>query len=218
MFGASTLCRLIACAVFVTVGRFQSIYAGYCIVQIIMTPDEVKILSSFLQETDHYYEFGMGGSTWLASGLVRESITSVESDKQWVENVKNELKDCSLELNLQHIDIGPTGGWGTPMNRSCEHLFPNYSRSILRANTDLIDFCLVDGRFRVACFLNALLCLRHDSIIAIHDYTVRPNYHLVEQFARKISAVNTLAFFVRKPDMDIRKISKLISQYETNYD
>lgn len=186
--------------------------------QIIMTPDEVKLLSSFLKESDNYFEFGMGGSTILANSLVKKSITSVESDKEWVQKVADNLKESTLDLDLRYVNIGPTGGWGTPVNRNSEDLFPSYPRSLRKATNKNIDFCLVDGRFRVACFLTALDCLSADSIIAIHDYSVRPNYHLVEEFARKVASTHTLALFVRRQDANLSRVRQLIAQYEKNYD
>ncbi|MER8829456.1 hypothetical protein NKH73_22215 [Mesorhizobium sp. M0938] len=186
--------------------------------QIIMTPKEVDLLSSFLSKTKHYFEFGMGGTTLLASSLVAQSVTSIESDKEWVEKVRSEIGDPKIKITLRHIYVGPTGGWGTPVDRSHEHLFPTYSNAIVEADTEKIDFCLVDGRFRVACFMTALLWLRQDAIIAIHDYTVRPHYHLVEEFARNVATCNTLALFVRRSDADTERMQAVIENYVRNHE
>lgn len=99
--------------------------------KIMMTPKEVDLLSSFLDCTEHYFKFGMGGSTCIANTLVKKSIHSVESDKDWIDKVRAEVDNSSIPITLQHVDIGPTGGWGTPMNRAKEHLFPCYSRASL---------------------------------------------------------------------------------------
>lgn len=186
--------------------------------EIIMTPKEVDLLSSFLSKTDHYFEFGMGGTTILASGLVAKSVTSIESDKKWIEKVRPEIGNPKPKITLRHINVGPTGGWGTPVGKTHEHLFPAYPHAIVDSDTDKIDFCLVDGRFRVACFMTALLWLRQDAIIAIHDYTVRPQYHLIEEFARNVSTCNTLALFVRRSGVNTERMHAVINDYARNHE
>lgn len=186
--------------------------------QIIMTPKEVDLLSSFLACTDHYFEFGMGGSTCLANSLVRKSIFSIESDKAWIDKVRAEVSASTISITLKHIDIGPTGGWGTPVSREREHLFPNYSRALSEADKSKTDFCLVDGRFRVACATRALSTLRSDAVVAIHDYNVRPQYHLIEEFARKIASCDTLALFVRRPDANNKHMNDIITMHEKNWE
>lgn len=186
--------------------------------KIVMTPKEVDLLSSFLKCTENYFEYGMGGSTLLASSLVSESITSIESDGAWVEKVRREVDGAKISITLNHVNIGPTGGWGTPVNRANEELFPNYPRAIAKTDNGKIDFCLVDGRFRVACAAQAFLTLRSDSIVAIHDYNNRPQYHVVENFARKLASCDTLALFVRRPDAARAKIQSIFDQYQTNWE
>jgi len=42
------------------------------------------------------------------------------------------------------------------------------------------DVILIDGRFRVSCFLYSLINAKKDSIIIFDDYLNRPWYHIVE--------------------------------------
>ena len=44
---------------------------------------------------------------------------------------------------------------------------------------------LIDGRFRVACFLFSLLNAKKDSIIIFDDYMNRSEYHVVEEVLPK---------------------------------
>ena len=47
------------------------------------------------------------------------------------------------------------------------------------------DLYLVDGRFRVACFMQTLLHASPDALVAIHDFAKRPQYHVVQEVARE---------------------------------
>lgn len=185
--------------------------------KIIMTPVEVDLLSNFMSSSSSYFEFGMGGSTCLAATLVKSSIHAIESDAEWVQKVRGTVEPTSKKkLRLEHVDIGKTGGWGTPIGRDYEHLFSGYSTAIRNADVSSIDLCLVDGRFRVASFLEALSCLRGDAVIAMHDYQIRPEYHLIEEFARPIAKREQLSFFVRRPNVNLELVSKLATEYRLN--
>lgn len=162
---------------------------------------EVELLSRFLSETTNYFEYGVGGSTCLAAGLVKGRIRGVDSDPRWIEDVRV-ATGPDPRIDLRHVDIGATGGWGTPVSRAEAHKFPAYSESIRQFATESFDFCLVDGRSRVACFLEALEMVSEDAVLAMHDYAARPGYHVVEPFARRIATCQQLTLFVKRPDRD----------------
>ena len=44
------------------------------------------------------------------------------------------------------------------------------------------DLALIDGRFRVACFLHSMLAAEAGTPLLFDEYTNRPRYHLVEEF------------------------------------
>ncbi|WP_150132692.1 hypothetical protein [Neorhizobium sp. SOG26] len=183
-----------------------------------MHEDEIKLFSSFLTEADSYFEFGMGGSTILASTLVRKRIHAVDTSAEWVGSVAEQIgRETGREIQLSHIDVGPTGGWGTPTSREHEHRFPSYSKAILNTGFSDYDLCLVDGRFRVACFLEALRYLPLGSVLGMHDYSPRPEYHLVEEFARPIASSRTLSFFVRRPDCNFDNLVGILEEHRSNW-
>ena len=43
------------------------------------------------------------------------------------------------------------------------------------------DVILIDGRFRVACFLFSLINAKEGSILILDDYVNRSHYHVVEE-------------------------------------
>lgn len=181
--------------------------------KITMSQPEIELFSSFLRASDSYFEFGMGGSTCLAASLVKSHVCSVDSDTGWIEKVRGELLEGAGKVNLIHVDVGPTGAWGTPINHDKAHLFDAYSLAITRPDLPRFDLCLVDGRFRVACFLQAIVHLDPDAVIGIHDYVARPHYHVVEEFARPIASTGQLVFFVRRKSADLRALKKVLDAH-----
>lgn len=168
-----------------------------------MTAEEVLLFSAFLRATRRYLEFGCGGSTGLAAGLVGESVVSVDSSREWIATVQAECaaRAYRVQPRMMHADIGPTGDWGFPTDRGQEASWPAYHGAVwAHVRGEEIDFFFVDGRFRVACAAQiALRCGAH-AVFAIHDYASRPQYHVVEGFARRIAGVDELAVFVPLAD------------------
>ena len=169
-----------------------------------------------MKESSHYFEYGMGGSTCLASRLVKKTVTAIDSDPAWIDNVRDKIKTYKLRLTLSHVDIGKTGGWGTPIGTTSREKFPSYSKFIRTCPVDEIDLCLIDGRFRMACVFEALASLRAEAIIGIHDYAARPQYHGVERFARPIASSQQLSFFIRKPGIPNSDLEAIADSYRYN--
>lgn len=172
-----------------------------------MKPSEVSYLAAFLGRTGSYVEFGAGGSTVLACQLVSGRVIAVDSSREWLDKVARacaELADRPQPL-LVHVDIGPTGAWGAPIDEGGRDRWPRYSSAVWECpGATLADLYLIDGRFRVACALEALLRCRSDAILLVHDYAPRPQYRIIEEFARPVIACETLAAFVRRDAFDRR--------------
>ena len=54
------------------------------------------------------------------------------------------------------------------MDKKSKDLWENYSKSKIRYSPDTIDFVMIDGRFRVACALQALLVTKFQATDSIH--------------------------------------------------
>lgn len=184
--------------------------------KITMHEEEIALLSSFMRRADSYFEYGMGGSTYLAAKLVGRVIHAVDTSQVWVDKVADTIDAAGKDVLLRLVDVGKTGGWGTPLSTESAEKFPSYSQAILDSGVNY-DLCLVDGRFRVACFLQAVQGLKSDSVIGIHDYSVRPEYHLVEKFARPVATCRTLSLFVRRSDCDMALLDATLSDYRLNW-
>jgi hypothetical protein len=181
----------------------------------VMTKGELELLCTLLRSTDRYLEFGTGGSTRMAAMMVRQRITSVDSSAEWLDKVAEACRapECRVQPDLVRVDIGPVGRWGMPVDEQARDRWPLYHASIWeRPEAWEADFCLVDGRFRVACFMQTLLHCRADTLIGIHDFA-RKQYHVVHEVARQVARVDELAIFVRRADVARQRVHDILERF-----
>jgi hypothetical protein len=179
---------------------------------IMMSAAEVEFLKAQLGKAQRVVEFGAGGSTVLAASYPNiQHVTTIESDPAWIEKVTKGLR-APEKVTLVHGDIGPVKAFGHPKDflRQADK-FRNYWEP-LAAVDPRPDFILIDGRFRVACLLFSLLCAP-EALYAIHDYTNRPAYHVVEEFAQKGEYVGTLQLFKRREGVSDDAIRLKLQKY-----
>jgi len=186
--------------------------------EVCMSEDEKSLFAAALQPVTSYVEFGCGGSTLFALSHMRGTVISQDSSREWLYSVAARCTEQRLgEPQLVLADIGPTGEWGRPLDESCRDRWPSYSGGIWdHGGTESADLYLVDGRFRVACFLETLLRCRSDAVILIHDFAPRPEYHVVKEFAREVATASTLSAFVRRPTFNRNNLLKVL--HRTRYD
>ena len=160
----------------------------------LMTDKELQAFLHFMKPENIYFEFGSGGSTNVAS-FFKVKTYSVESDVKW----HKQLKDSGIKANYITIDLksGPAGypGTGTNVNDWKKYI-QAYKKEY---NADII---LIDGRFRVACALDIFSKIRNDTVILIHDYESRKQYHILEKFYIKIRNWDSLALFLKNSSVN----------------
>lgn len=167
-----------------------------------MSAAELGLLASFLRCAQHYFEFGAGGSTCLAASLVAKSVTAVDSSQAWLDEVAAYCAATAQPRKPQliHVDIGPIRDWGYPADDTAREKWPVYHDGVWEhPRAKSADLFLVDGRFRVACFMQIILHTGPDSLIAIHDFASRKEYHVVREVAREIARSEDLAVFMPLP-------------------
>jgi hypothetical protein len=185
-----------------------------------MSQIEINFLLEKMESSNYYVEFGAGYSTLLASKYKDLRIISFESDEKYCKFIQNHISVGSDNQNVTiiHVDIGPVGHWGYPKTGTTEFLFPNYlwtpTRTLMikKIKPDLI---LIDGRFRVATFLNFLINYPGTRII-FDDYFDRIQYHIVEEIIMPAAKVGRMAFFKSPKRMRrsaILNSIKLIQEY-----
>jgi len=188
-----------------------------------MSQAEETLFRKFLAQCKKYVEFGAGGSTVAAVGYPNlESIHVVESDPAWVNLIKERSDVMAAEetgrLHFHLVDIGKTGAWGSPVepvSTATQSKFPSYSSAVGSiAGKEQLDCVLVDGRFRVACFLHALKHASPSTRLAVHDYTNRQQYHLIEKYADKVEVAEEMNVFKPKANINHDDIDRDIAEYE----
>jgi hypothetical protein len=206
---------------------------------IFMSSSEKILFSLYLKNSTVYYEYGTGGSTTFACSLLSlsssasssidsnlQTIFSIESDQEFITNLIDQ-SDC-LQANLQqhfypvYPSIGPIKGFGYPIRNpnlileSQMNLWLSYPQSILTLVKRYKlppDFVLIDGRFRVASALFTLLVLPSDSIIAIHDFSPRPQYYTILKYYEPIECVNSLLIAKQKEKINWKEFYEDLNHY-----
>ncbi len=156
----------------------------------LMSDKELKAFLYFMKKENIYFEFGSGGSTNIAS-FYKLKTYSVDSDVDW----HQKLKDKNITAQYFTVDL-KSKTYGFPGNDTTLEDWKKYIEAYKdEFNADII---LIDGRFRVACSLDIFSKIRNDTIVLIHDYKNRKEYHIIEKFYKKIESWDTLYAFIKR--------------------
>lgn len=150
-----------------------------------MPEAERSALTLALKEAHIYLEFGMGGSTTLAAWLQVPHIVAIDSSQEWISSISAQIGQIQSksETELLFADLGATGEWGYPLDQQKQCNWPAYYSlpwAKLQQKNLQPDLVLIDGRFRVPCFLYSLIHLQPGAIILWDDYRLREEYHRIE--------------------------------------
>lgn len=153
-------------------------------------------------QADVILEYGVGGSTVLAAEIEGKTITSVETDKVWVDMIAKWFAQNKVASQPDVIwaNIGKTKEWGRPTDESQWKEYAKYPLQIWSLE-DLVhpDVVLVDGRFRAGCVLaTAFNCSRKTRVL-VDDYERRPSYHAVEKIVGRPKLIGRMAEFELTP-------------------
>jgi hypothetical protein len=168
-------------------------------------PDEVAALvRSEYEKAGAVLEYGSGGSTVLAAETPGLKCFSVESDNAWATGLQKWL-DEHIEghgAQVHYANIGATRDWGWPakVQKTMIPRYLGYRRSVWQ-RPDFVqpDVILIDGRFRVGCFLTSISRIQKDTVILFDDYVNRSQYHVVEEFFAPTLTVGRMARFAVSP-------------------
>ncbi|MDJ0629833.1 MAG: hypothetical protein QNJ44_16365 [Rhodobacter sp.] len=147
-------------------------------------------------------EYGSGGSTVLAGEMLGATVFSVESDRDWVENMRAWFEENPplADVRLHPVDIGRTRAWGHPAGNANWRQFHKYPISVWdRPDFRHPDVVLIDGRFRAACLLTALFRIERPVTVLFDDYVGRKPYKAVETFAEPVETRGRMVRFDLEP-------------------
>jgi hypothetical protein len=180
-----------------------------------MTQGELDLFRTLVSRATNYVEFGAGGSTCVAAPLVKRSIISVDSSEEWLQKVGEicAAEPSWIQPTLLYVDIGPLGAWGKPIDEDTKDRWPSYHEKVWDIpGASEADLYMVDGRFRVACFMQCLLRAQPGATIAVHDFTLRPDYAIISQVADQIASSGTLAVFRKSPSQDDARVREILEK------
>lgn len=182
-----------------------------------MPPEETALLTDCYKDADVILEYGSGSSTALASALPNKLIFSVESDLDWALRLQQELyaRKLASPAVVYHVDIGPTGKWGRPLDTAKWQEFSRYATAIWsEPHFRDPDVVLIDGRLRLGCLAAVALGIRRKTVVLFDDYANRPIYHRKNVIAKPDLIVGRMAKFTLEPGMiDHRNFSRVVDMF-----
>lgn len=186
-----------------------------------LSDNERSFLLNQIKGAKNYMEFGSGGSTFLALTQSNVAhITSVESDAGWLKYLRKWQEITNAEnkrLNFICVNIGKTGAWGVPIEEDKKLLWSDYSMAPFSSKSSY-DVIFIDGRFRVACALQAILNSNQNTKILMHDFNNRAHYHCILEFLDIVDTADMLALFKIKKDCNKQRLLEMYEQYKYIYD
>lgn len=169
-----------------------------------LPPEEAEVLRDAYAAARVILEYGSGGSTLVAGENPEGVIFSVESDANWIAMMQRWFDENppSGQVVLHHADIGDTKAWGMPVNNRRVARWPGYPMSVWdRDDFQQPDTVLIDGRFRLACFLTVLLRSTRPVRVLWDDYSDRTAYHRAETLCPVQRHHGRMAEFHVEPQM-----------------
>ena len=147
---------------------------------------------------------------------------TVDSSASFLQSVR--ARPCLKIMNLSRVhavpvDIGPTEGWGYPNSTNTHNgkKMARYSLAVADVKTAL-DVIFIDGRFRVACALQAMLT-HPKAVILVHNFIGGhhyPSYKILLNVARIVETAGTLTRLEKKSGITDEELSTWWRSYHSN--
>ena len=160
-----------------------------------------RLFKEVLSDTKIYGEYGCGTSTKWVLENTSAIVKSVETVKEIADKYDS----------VQYINLGPITGWGRPESYEYRNNFIEYTDWIWRG--DKPDTVLVDGRFRVCCFLSSLKYGNVGTKILFDDYYSYPIFHIVEKFVKPEQNCGRQALFIVPNNLDHIELDREINNF-----
>ena len=180
-------------------------------------PKELELILTYLDKDKVMLEYGCGGSTTIIPPNVKKYY-SIEHNLDWFWNVQQELYDDNIDNVELHLCDIPKGvpskreefwdKYDDNLLYASEHLdnhtipklddcvYPNdryiwyeYIDYVDKLGVKHFDVVFIDGRARADCAYKILNYINEDSIVFIHDFYPREEYHKVFDYYDEVVSV-----------------------------
>ena len=173
---------------------------------------EDELFKTLIKESKVYAEYGCGESTIYALSTKVEKVISVDNSSEWADQILKRSLNTN-KLIIETIQMGELHKWSYPQSFDHNKNFKDYFLSIWKHEYKP-DLVLIDGRFRVACFLTTILESSLGTKIIFDDYVDRKTYHIVEEVIKPTKVSGRQALFVKDENLEIDKVNKLLEKFE----
>ena len=162
---------------------------------VILFDGDDGLFKDIIKDINLYFEYGCGKSTEYMYRFTKSKIFSVDTSKEWINKIQS-ITDDKIDdrLNLKWIDVGEIENWGQPKSFKMRKNFTIYANWLWKQNKEP-GLVLIDGRFRILCFLTTLRYSPIGTKIIFDDYKDRQLYHIVEEFSPVIDRCGRQALF-----------------------
>ena len=173
-----------------------------------------SLFKKIVTEAKVYGEYGCGNSTIWTLENTSAKIISVDTSMEWIIKVQDMVNKNSFRINIHYSNLGEVVDWGRPTSYVKHKNFDDYTNYIWE-QSEKPTVVLIDGRFRVCCFLTTLKFASEGTKIIFDDYTNRPYYHYVEKYVSRIKECGRQCLFIvpSKKDMDTKELNKDIDAF-----
>ncbi len=128
-----------------------------------MTYPVIEFLQKTLQPHHEIFEFGCGASTLFFAKKVKK-VTSLETNKNWLELIKQKLPSKNVEIILMKDGL-------------TNDLYQNFAKD----SGQKFDFIIIDSLKRFECAKNSITALKPGGVIILDD-SERKNYQKIFDF------------------------------------
>ena len=173
-----------------------------------------SLFKKVLKHADLYGEYGCGKSTKWVLNNTTLNLCAVDTSKLWVDEVLADNAANNARLAIKYIDLGEVGNWGRPISYSKRQSFNEYTDWLWK-QSEKPSVVLVDGRFRVCCFLTCLKYADEGTQIIFDDYTNRPYYHIIEKYIDRAEECGRQCLFIvpSREKIDFDDLEKDINSF-----
>ncbi|MFM7563811.1 MAG: hypothetical protein ACKO81_12315 [Planctomycetota bacterium] len=161
----------------------------------------------------HYGEYGCGGSTvWMLRETAAE-VVSVDLFRSRLDRVQAEAGEAAERAKLIEVGLQLTLDGSGLIPDEQRHQVGDYLAAPWKFRLDQPDLVLIDGQFRVACFLYTLLQAAAGTRVLFDDYRDRPQYHVVEEVCPVAEWSGRMALFVVLENVDRQRLEEALVRY-----